>query len=78
MAAANDDVPILGNDFVDCFDDRAGVQHAGLDVEGLRIRGLGRDAVRELFRAYRRRRRLAGAQLLIEAGKDCLDAGERI
>src|SRR5882757_10630997 len=78
MAAADDDVPILGNDSVDCFDDRAGVQHAGLDVEGFRICGLGRDAVRELFRAYRRSRRLANAQLVVEAGEDRLDADQRI
>src|SRR5882757_3188808 len=78
MAAADDDVPILGNDLVDCFDDRAGVQHAGLDVEGFRIRGLGRDAVRELFRAYRRRRRFAGTELPVEAGKDRLDADQRV
>src|SRR4051794_6719944 len=78
MAAADDDVPILWNDLVDCFDDRAGVQHAGLDVEGFRIRGLGRDAVREFFRAYRRRRRFADAQLAVEAGEDRLDADQRV
>jgi hypothetical protein len=72
MAAADHDGPILCNDFVDCFDDRAGVQHAGLDVEWLRICRLGRDALRELFRAYRRSRRLANAQLLVEAGEGCL------
>src|SRR5262249_55616157 len=39
---------------------------------------LGRDAMRQLFRAYRRRRRLACAQLLVEAGQDSLDPDERI
>jgi hypothetical protein len=34
--------------------------------------------MRQLFRAYGRRRRFANAQLLVEAGKDCLDADERI
>jgi hypothetical protein len=78
MAAADDDVPILWNDVVDGLHNDAGVQHAGLDVEGFRIRGLGRDAVRELFRAYRRRRRSACAQLVVEAGEDRLDADQRI
>jgi hypothetical protein len=34
--------------------------------------------MRELFRAYSRRRRFANAQRFVEAGKDCLDPGERI
>ena len=78
MAAADDDVPILGNDRVDGLDHLARIEHAGLDVERHRVRRLGRDAMRQLFRADRRRRRFAGAQLLVEAGKDRLDADERI
>src|SRR5262249_21015682 len=50
----------------------------GRDVERHRVRWLGRDAMRQFFRAYRRRRRFADAQLLVEAGEDCLDADERI
>src|SRR5712691_12472571 len=34
--------------------------------------------MRQLLGAYRRRRRFANAQLLVEAGKDRLDADERI
>src|SRR5262252_5986722 len=78
MAAADDDVPVLGNDRVDDPDRLAWIQHPGRDVERHRVRRLGRDAMRQLFRAYRRRRRSAKAQLLVEAGKDCLDAGEHI
>src|SRR5437868_15084674 len=78
MAAADDDVPVLWNDRVEGPDRLAWIQHPGRDVERLRVRRLGRDAMRQLFRAYRRRRRLADAQLLVEAGKDCLDADERI
>src|SRR5258705_12789932 len=78
MAAADDDVPVLWNDRVDGPDHLAWIQHPGRDLEWHRVRWLGRDAVCELFRAYRRRRRFANAQGLIEAGKDCLDAGERI
>src|SRR5262249_25518192 len=78
MAAADDDVPVLRDDLVESPDHLAWIKHPGLDVERHRVRGLGRDAMRELFRAYGRRRRLAGAQLLVEAGKDRLDAGERI
>src|SRR5262249_50193243 len=74
MAAADDDVPVLGNDVVEHPDHLAWIEHAGLDVERHRVGGLGRDAMRELFRAYGRRRRLAGAQLLVEAGQDRLDA----
>jgi hypothetical protein len=55
-------------------DHLAWIQHPGRDVEWHRVRWLGRDAMRELFRAYSRRRRFANAQLLVEAGKDCLDA----
>jgi len=40
--------------------------------------GIGGDAMRELFRADGRRRRFAGAQFLVEAGKDRLDTGKRI
>src|SRR5262249_61578471 len=43
-----------------------------------RVRWLGRDAMRKFFGAYRGRRRFADAQLLVEAGEDCLDADERI
>jgi hypothetical protein len=78
MAAADDDVPILGNDRVDGPDHLARIQHPRRDVEWHRVRRLGRDAMCELFRAYSRRCRFANAQLLIEAGKDCLDADERI
>src|SRR5262245_41430137 len=78
MAAADDDVPIFWNDRIDGPDHLAWIQHIGRDVEWHRVRWLGRDALRELFRAYRRRRRFANAQLLVEAGKDCLDADERI
>ena len=78
MAAADDDVPVLWNDRVDGPDHLAWIQHPGRDVELHRVRRLGRDAMRQLFRADRRRRRFAGAQLLVEAGKDRLDADERI
>src|SRR5262249_16829781 len=78
MAAADADVPILLNDRVDCLNPLARIQDPRRDVEWHRIRWLGRDAMRELFRAYCRCRRLANAQLLVEAGKDCLDADERI
>src|SRR3989441_9007876 len=78
MAAADDDVPVLWNDRVDGSDRLAWIQHPGRDVERHRVRWLGRDAMRQHFRAYRRRRRFANAQLLVEAGKDCLDADERI
>src|SRR5262249_58196624 len=72
------DVPNVRNDVVEDADHLARIQHPGLDVEWHRVRGLGRDAMRELFRAYRRRRRLAGAQLPVEAGKDRLDADAHI
>src|ERR1700747_1650609 len=78
MAAADHDVPVLWNDRVDGSDRLAGIQHPGRDVERHRVRWLGRDAMRQLFRAYSRRGRFADAQLLVEAGKDCLDADERI
>src|SRR5712672_2100920 len=78
MAAADDNVPILWNDRVDGVDHLAWIQHPGRDVERHRVRRLGRDAMRELFRAYSRRRRFANAQRFVEAGKDCLDPGERI
>src|SRR5437660_4235909 len=78
MAAADDDVPVLWNDRVDRQDRHAWIQHPGRDVERHRVRWLGRDAMRQLLRAYSRRRRFANAQLLVEAGKDCLDADERI
>src|SRR5439155_24548535 len=78
MAAADDDVPVFWNDRVDGPDHLAWVQHSGRDVERHRVRRLGRDAMRQLFRAYSRSRRFANAQLLVEAGKDCLDADERI
>src|SRR6266566_5275378 len=78
MAAADDDVPILGNDRIDGPDHLAWIQHPRRDVERHRVRRLGRDAMRELFRAYGRRRRVANAQFLVEAGKDGLDADERI
>src|SRR5215469_7635652 len=52
MAAANDDVPILWNDRVDGPDHLAWIQHPRRDVEWHRVRWLGRDAMRELFRAY--------------------------
>src|SRR6202044_1876693 len=78
MAAADDAVPILWHDRVDSPDHLAWIEHPGFDVEWHRVRGLGRDAMRELFRAYSRRRRFADAQFLVEAGQHCLDAGERI
>src|SRR5258706_12186393 len=78
MAAADDDVPVLWNHRVDCPDRLARIQQPRRDLEWHRARRLGRDAMRELFRANRRRRRFANAQLLVEAGKDCLDADERI
>ncbi len=78
MAAADDDVPVLWNDRVDGSDRLAGIQHPGRDVERHRVRWLGRDAMRQLFGPYSRRRRFASAQLLVEAGKDCIDADERI
>src|SRR5262249_3823797 len=78
MAAADDDVPVLWNDRVDGPDHLAWIQHPGRDVEWHRIRRLGRNAMRELLRADGRRRRFANAQLLVEAGKDCLEADERI
>ena len=78
MAAADDDVPILWNDRVDGLDHVARIQHPRRDVEWHRVRRLGRDAMRELLRAYRRRRRFADAQLFVEAGKDRLDADKRI
>src|SRR5271169_1456274 len=54
MAAADDDVPILWNDRVDGPDHLAWIQLPGRDVERHRVRRLGRDAVRELCRAYGR------------------------
>src|SRR5271166_4166728 len=78
MAAADNDVPVLWNHRIDCPNHLARIQQPRRDLEWHRVRWLGRDAMRELFRAYRRRRRLADAQLLVEAGKDCLDADERI
>ena len=78
MAAADDDVPVLRDDRVDGADRLARIEQAGRDVELHRVRRLGRDAMRQLFRADGRRRRLAGAELLVEAGKDRLDAGQRI
>src|SRR6476620_10358307 len=78
MAAADDDVPVLWNDRVEGLDHVAWIQHSWRDVERHRVRRLGRDAMGQLFRAYGRRRRFAKAQLLVEAGKDCLDADERI
>src|ERR1700722_1019032 len=78
MAAADDTVPILRNDRVDGLDHLAWIQLPGRDVEWHGVRRLGRDAMRELFRAYRRRRRFANAHLLVEAGKDGLDADQRI
>ena len=77
MAAADDDVPILRTTA-----SMAGTARADpalrLKVERDRVRRLGRDAMRELFRADRRCRRLANAQLPVEAGEDRLDADERI
>src|SRR5262249_23728542 len=78
MAAADDDIPVLWNHRVDRPDRLTRIQQPRRDLERHRVRWLGRDAMRELFRANRRRRRLANAQLLVEAGKDCLDADERI
>ena len=78
MAAADDDVPVLWDDRVDGPDHLARIEHPGRDVERHRVRRLGRDAMRQLLRADGRRRRLADAQLLVEAGKDRLDADERI
>src|SRR5262249_41199830 len=78
MTAADDDVPVLWNDRVDGPDHFAWIEHIGRDVERHRVRRLGRDAMLELLRAYRRCRRLANAQLLVEAGQDGLDADERI
>src|SRR5215470_11849438 len=59
MAAAADDVPIFWNDRVDGLDHLAWIQRPGRDVEWHRVRWLGRDAMREFFRANRRRRRFA-------------------
>src|SRR4029453_15726333 len=78
VAAADDDVPVLWNDRVDGPDRLAWIQHPRLDVEWHRVRRLGGHAMRQLLRAYGRRRRFADAQLLVEAGKDGLDAGEHI
>src|ERR1043166_9501479 len=78
MAPADDDVPVLWNDRVDGPDRLAWIEHPGRDVERHRVRWLGRDAMRQLFGAYSRSRRFANAQRLVEAGKDCLDADERI
>src|SRR5580698_1485721 len=78
MAAADDTVPILWNDSVESPDHFAWIEYPRFDVERHRIRRLGRDAMRELLRAYRCRGRFARAQLFVEAGKDCLDAGERV
>src|SRR5206468_6376951 len=66
MAAADDDVPVLWHDSVDGPDHLARIQHAWRDIEWHRVRWLGRDAMRELFRAYRRRRRVANPELLVE------------
>src|SRR5215470_362178 len=57
MPAADDDVPILWNDRVDGPDHLARIQRPRRDVEWRRVRWLSRDAMRELFRAYSRRRR---------------------
>src|SRR5262249_28737049 len=78
MAAAADDIPILWNDRVDRPDHLAWIQQAWRDVEWHRVRRLGRDAMRKFFRSDSRGRRLARSQLLVEAGKNCLDADERI
>ena len=51
---------------------------AALLLERLGVRRLGRDAMRELLRPDRCRRRLAGAQLLVEAGEKRLHADARI
>src|SRR5580692_7813450 len=42
------------------------------------IESAGSDAMRELFRAYRSRRRFADTQRLVEPGKHGLDADQRI
>src|SRR5262249_60539540 len=73
MAAADDDVPVLWNNRVDGPDRLAWIKHPGRDVERHRGRWLGRGAARQFFRAYRPPRRFADAQLLVEAGEDCLD-----
>src|SRR5690349_9157951 len=78
MAAADDNVPVLWNDRVDGPNRLAWIQHPGLDVEWLRVRGLGRNAMRELFRADGCGRRIARAQHLVEAGQDRLGADARI
>src|SRR5690242_2810239 len=78
MAAADDDVPVLRDDRIDGPDRLARVQQAGFDVECHRVRRLGRNAMRELFAANGRRRRLARAQLPVEAGQNGLDADKRI
>jgi hypothetical protein len=78
MAAADDDVPIFWHDRVDRPDHLAWIEHARFDVERHRVRRLGGDAMRELFRADRRCRRFARAQFLVEAGKDRLDADKRV
>src|SRR5689334_18541601 len=78
MATAADDVPILWNDRVDGPDHLAWIQRPRRDVEWHRVRWLGRDAMRELFRAYSCRRGFADAQFLVEAGEDCRDADQRI
>src|SRR5579864_4107043 len=49
MTATDDNIPILGNDGVEGRDHVAWIQHAGRDVEWHRVRGLGGDAVGELF-----------------------------
>src|SRR5205085_4571964 len=78
MAAADDDIPVLWNDRIDGPDRLAWIQHPGRDVEWHRVRWLGRDAMRELLRAYSRRRRCANAQFLVEARKDGVNADKCI
>src|SRR6185437_6026440 len=70
--------PIFWDYCVDGFDHLARIQHPGLDIERHRVWWLRRDAMRELCGAYRRRGWVSGAELPVEAGKDGLDAGERV
>src|SRR4029077_15659277 len=78
MAAADDDVPVLRDDRIDGPDRLAWIQHAGFDVERGRVRRLRRDAMGEFLAANGGGRRLARAQLLVETGKNGLDANTRI
>jgi len=55
-----------------------GSSSPGADVECHGVRGSAAMRWASSFERNRSRRRFAGAQRLVEAGKDGLDAGERI